>query len=61
MPGGEGGAIPAALGCKQEEVGACLVCNETGDRFAISLLQHHVCVHSVILQATKWYRSIYSI
>lgn len=29
MPGGEGGAIPAALGCKQEEVGACLVCDET--------------------------------
>ena len=49
MGGVEGGAILAALGCKREEVGASLAFDEMGDKFAISLLQHHVCVHSVIL------------
>lgn len=47
--GGEGDAKLDALGCKWEEVGASLALDERGDRFAIPLLQHRVCVDSVIL------------
>lgn len=49
MGGGEEGVMLHALGCKREKVGVQLAFHETGDRVAISLLQHLVCVHGVIL------------
>lgn len=51
MHEGEGGAACDAVGWKWGEVGTQLASDRMKDKLAVSLMQNHFCLHSLIIRS----------